>query len=146
MISSSLGVIRHWNQKNTKSVSCPHHLRKYERDQREKWEENIDIAHNKRGEAIFLLAMIYISLTICLWRQRFYISESLCEELQKNFFFEQRCDLGILSWRNMNHRLNQDTTQNNNFLLPRDVLVGSRSSYRNEIWNESFERETTVGN
>nr|UGK71962.1 RNA polymerase beta subunit [Kaempferia rotunda] len=49
-------------------------------------------------------------------------SESLCKELQKNFF-QQRCELGRIGRRNMNRRLNLDIPQNNTFLLPRDVLA-----------------------
>nr|AXN55091.1 RpoB [Calochilus cupreus] len=49
-------------------------------------------------------------------------SESLCKELQKKFF-QQRCELGKIGRRNMNRRLNLDISQNNTFLLPRDLLT-----------------------
>lgn len=49
-------------------------------------------------------------------------SESLCKELQKNFF-QQRCELGRIGRRNMNRRLNLDIPKNNTFLLPRDILA-----------------------
>nr|YP_009731405.1 RNA polymerase beta subunit [Corybas taliensis]QHN69920.1 RNA polymerase beta subunit [Corybas taliensis] len=49
-------------------------------------------------------------------------SESLCKELQKKFF-QQRCELGKIGRRNMNRRLNLDISQNNTFLLPRDLLA-----------------------
>nr|QXO05659.1 RNA polymerase beta subunit [Zeuxine flava] len=49
-------------------------------------------------------------------------SESLCKELQKKFF-QQRCELGKIGRRNMNQRLNLDISQNNTFLLPRDLLA-----------------------
>nr|QXO05401.1 RNA polymerase beta subunit [Vrydagzynea nuda] len=49
-------------------------------------------------------------------------SESLCKELQKKFF-QQRCELGKIGRLNMNRRLNLDISQNNTFLLPRDLLA-----------------------
>nr|YP_010258953.1 RNA polymerase beta subunit [Chiloglottis cornuta]UIX23822.1 RNA polymerase beta subunit [Chiloglottis cornuta] len=49
-------------------------------------------------------------------------SEYLCKELQKKFF-QQRCELGKIGRRNMNRRLNLDISQNNTFLLPRDLLT-----------------------
>nr|QXO02736.1 RNA polymerase beta subunit [Cheirostylis moniliformis] len=49
-------------------------------------------------------------------------SESLCKELQKKFF-QQKCELGKIGRRNMNRRLNLDISQNNTFLLPRDLLA-----------------------
>nr|QXO03161.1 RNA polymerase beta subunit [Dossinia marmorata] len=49
-------------------------------------------------------------------------SESLCKELQKKFF-QQRCELGKIGRRNMNRRLNLNISQNNTFLLPRDLLA-----------------------
>nr|AYP34857.1 RNA polymerase beta subunit [Siphonochilus kirkii] len=49
-------------------------------------------------------------------------SESLYKELQKKFF-QQRCELGRIGRRNMNRRLNLDISQNNTFLLPRDILA-----------------------
>nr|AXN55096.1 RpoB [Coilochilus neocaledonicum] len=49
-------------------------------------------------------------------------SESLCKELQKKFF-QQRCELGKIGRRNINRRLNLDISQNNTFLLPRDLLA-----------------------
>nr|UEE83972.1 RNA polymerase beta subunit [Paris guizhouensis]UEE84058.1 RNA polymerase beta subunit [Paris axialis]UEE84996.1 RNA polymerase beta subunit [Paris vaniotii]UEE85254.1 RNA polymerase beta subunit [Paris variabilis]UEE85856.1 RNA polymerase beta subunit [Paris lihengiana]WRK69017.1 RNA polymerase beta subunit [Paris sp. SP-2023a] len=51
-------------------------------------------------------------------------SESLCKELQ-NQFFQQRCELGKIGRRNINRRLNLDIPQNNTFLLPRDVLAAT---------------------
>nr|YP_009470649.1 RNA polymerase beta subunit [Anemopaegma acutifolium]YP_009471139.1 RNA polymerase beta subunit [Anemopaegma glaucum]AVF97468.1 RNA polymerase beta subunit [Anemopaegma arvense]AVF97076.1 RNA polymerase beta subunit [Anemopaegma acutifolium]AVF97174.1 RNA polymerase beta subunit [Anemopaegma acutifolium]AVF97762.1 RNA polymerase beta subunit [Anemopaegma glaucum]AVF97860.1 RNA polymerase beta subunit [Anemopaegma glaucum] len=51
-------------------------------------------------------------------------SESLCEELQNNFF-QQRCELGRIGRRNMNRKLNLDIPQNNTFLLPRDILAAA---------------------
>nr|UIS24076.1 RNA polymerase beta subunit [Myosurus minimus] len=51
-------------------------------------------------------------------------SESLCKELQKKFF-QQRCELGRIGRRNMNHRLNLDIPQNITFLLPRDILAAA---------------------
>nr|QXT43197.1 RNA polymerase beta subunit [Parnassia crassifolia] len=51
-------------------------------------------------------------------------SESLCKELQKKFF-QQRCELGRIGRRNMNHRLNLDIPQTNIFLLPRDIVAAA---------------------
>nr|YP_010320105.1 RNA polymerase beta subunit [Parnassia nubicola]UJJ82799.1 RNA polymerase beta subunit [Parnassia nubicola]UUA66383.1 RNA polymerase beta subunit [Parnassia nubicola]UUA66473.1 RNA polymerase beta subunit [Parnassia nubicola]UUA66563.1 RNA polymerase beta subunit [Parnassia nubicola] len=51
-------------------------------------------------------------------------SESLCKELQKKFF-QQRCELGRIGRRNMNHRLNLDIPQTNPFLLPRDIVAAA---------------------
>nr|YP_010273107.1 RNA polymerase beta subunit [Parnassia lutea]UJJ82975.1 RNA polymerase beta subunit [Parnassia lutea] len=51
-------------------------------------------------------------------------SESLCKELQKKFF-QQRCELGRIGRRNMNHRLNLDVPQTNIFLLPRDIVAAA---------------------
>nr|YP_009111568.1 RNA polymerase beta subunit [Erodium gruinum]AHH80579.1 RNA polymerase beta subunit [Erodium gruinum] len=52
------------------------------------------------------------------------LSDSLCEELQKKFF-RQRCELGRIGRRNMNRRLNLAISQNNTFLLPRDILAAT---------------------
>nr|ANS11011.1 RNA polymerase beta subunit [Euphronia guianensis] len=49
-------------------------------------------------------------------------SESLCKELQTQFF-QQRCDLGKIGRLNMNRRLNLNIPHNNTFLLPRDILA-----------------------
>nr|YP_009449882.1 RNA polymerase beta subunit [Burmannia coelestis]ANK36079.1 RNA polymerase beta subunit [Burmannia coelestis] len=49
-------------------------------------------------------------------------SESLCKELQRKFF-QQRCELGRIGRQNMNQKLNLNISQNNTFLLPRDVLA-----------------------
>uniref|UniRef100_A0A7T4XB00 DNA-directed RNA polymerase subunit beta n=5 Tax=Geranium TaxID=4028 RepID=A0A7T4XB00_9ROSI len=51
-------------------------------------------------------------------------SDSLCKELQ-NQFFRQRCELGKIGRRNINRRLNLDISQNNTFLLPRDILAAT---------------------
>ena len=51
-------------------------------------------------------------------------SESLCKELQKKFF-QQKCELGKIGRRNMNRRLHLDISQNNTFLLPRDILAAA---------------------
>nr|YP_010320457.1 RNA polymerase beta subunit [Parnassia wightiana]UJJ83503.1 RNA polymerase beta subunit [Parnassia wightiana]UUA66293.1 RNA polymerase beta subunit [Parnassia wightiana] len=51
-------------------------------------------------------------------------SESLCKELQKKFF-QQRCELGRIGRRNMNHRLNLDIPQTNISLLPRDIVAAA---------------------
>nr|YP_008082573.1 RNA polymerase beta subunit [Utricularia gibba]AGL61067.1 RNA polymerase beta subunit [Utricularia gibba] len=51
-------------------------------------------------------------------------SEFLCKELQKKFF-QQRCELGRVGRRNMNQRLNLDISQNNTFLVPRDILAAT---------------------
>nr|APB94785.1 RNA polymerase beta subunit [Daucus aureus] len=51
-------------------------------------------------------------------------SESLCKELQKKFF-QQKCELGKIGRRNLNRRLRLDISQNNTFLLPRDILAAA---------------------
>nr|UDZ61131.1 RNA polymerase beta subunit [Echinodorus cordifolius]WRM53816.1 RNA polymerase beta subunit [Echinodorus grisebachii] len=51
-------------------------------------------------------------------------SESLCKDLQEKFF-QQRCELGKIGRRNLNRRLNLNISQNNPFLLPRDVLAAA---------------------
>nr|YP_010827828.1 RNA polymerase beta subunit [Santalum lanceolatum]WFF44702.1 RNA polymerase beta subunit [Santalum lanceolatum] len=51
-------------------------------------------------------------------------SESLCKELQKNFF-QQKCELGRIGRRNINRRLKLNIPQNNLFLLPRDLLAAA---------------------
>nr|AKF43090.1 RNA polymerase beta subunit [Erodium texanum] len=51
-------------------------------------------------------------------------SDSLCKELQ-NQFFRQRCELGRIGRRNINRRLNLAISQNNTFLLPRDILAAT---------------------
>ncbi|KAK8937238.1 DNA-directed RNA polymerase subunit beta [Platanthera zijinensis] len=60
--------------------------------------------------------------TIFLCRGDPVFSESLCKELQKKFF-QQRCELGKIGRKNMNRMLNLDISQNNTFLLPRDLLA-----------------------
>nr|YP_009915508.1 RNA polymerase beta subunit [Cyperus rotundus]YP_010290681.1 RNA polymerase beta subunit [Cyperus glomeratus]YP_010292604.1 RNA polymerase beta subunit [Cyperus michelianus]QNA49736.1 RNA polymerase beta subunit [Cyperus rotundus]QOE56850.1 RNA polymerase beta subunit [Cyperus rotundus]ULQ64710.1 RNA polymerase beta subunit [Cyperus glomeratus]ULQ64796.1 RNA polymerase beta subunit [Cyperus michelianus] len=55
-------------------------------------------------------------------------SESLCEYLQKDFlekFYKKKCELGKIGRRNMNRRLNLDISQDNIFLLPKDILAAA---------------------
>nr|YP_009059732.1 RNA polymerase beta chain [Amentotaxus formosana]YP_009158994.1 RNA polymerase bsubunit [Amentotaxus argotaenia]AKP55076.1 RNA polymerase bsubunit [Amentotaxus argotaenia]UPV69810.1 RNA polymerase beta subunit [Amentotaxus formosana]BAP47722.1 RNA polymerase beta chain [Amentotaxus formosana] len=49
-------------------------------------------------------------------------SDSLCEELQKNFF-RTKCVLGKIGRRNPNKKLNLDIPENEIFSLPHDVLA-----------------------
>jgi DNA-directed RNA polymerase subunit beta len=49
-------------------------------------------------------------------------SESLCKELQEKKF-RQRCELGNISRRNPNQKLNLDIPENDIFSLPQDVLA-----------------------
>nr|QWW92927.1 RNA polymerase beta subunit [Delavayella serrata] len=49
-------------------------------------------------------------------------SESIRRELQKKFF-QQRCELGKIGRSNLNKKLNLDIPENENFLLPQDILT-----------------------
>nr|YP_009862941.1 RNA polymerase beta subunit [Anthoceros punctatus]YP_009863031.1 RNA polymerase beta subunit [Anthoceros agrestis]QKD76397.1 RNA polymerase beta subunit [Anthoceros punctatus]QKD76487.1 RNA polymerase beta subunit [Anthoceros agrestis] len=49
-------------------------------------------------------------------------SESISKELQKKFF-QQRCEPGKIGRLNLNKKLNLDVPENENFLLPQDLLA-----------------------
>nr|YP_009531786.1 beta subunit of RNA polymerase [Leiosporoceros dussii]AXZ70935.1 beta subunit of RNA polymerase [Leiosporoceros dussii] len=49
-------------------------------------------------------------------------SESISKELQKKFF-QQRCELGKIGRLNLNKKLNLNVPENENFLLPQDLLA-----------------------
>nr|AKF43109.1 RNA polymerase beta subunit [Pelargonium tetragonum] len=51
-------------------------------------------------------------------------SDSLYKAIHQKFF-KQKCELGRVGRQNINRRLNLDISQNNTFLLPRDILAAT---------------------